>query len=210
MCGRYYIDQEEDIAEMRRILEEVNRRFTGSALAARMKTGEIVPTDVVPALSAASDASGTPFPTISLMQWGMTTPQSGGVIINARSETASEKPMFRRPVGDGRALLPASAFFEWQKNPDGRTKTKSRVSIEGDRFFYMAGLFRPERLAGTGDTVNRFVIVTVPANEQMAPVHDRMPLILARDEARRFLLDPKAALAMLASPPPCVLAAEKV
>lgn len=210
MCGRYYIDQEEDIAEMRRILEEVNRRFSGTSLAARVKTGEIVPTDVVPALSAAEDPGGAPYPTLTLMQWGMTTPQAGGVIINARSETAAEKPMFRRPVSEGRALLPASAFFEWQKYPDSRTKTKYRFSVAGDRFFYMAGLFRPERLAGTGETINRFVIITVPANEQMAPVHDRMPLILARDEARRFLLDPGAALAMLTSPPPCVLAAEAV
>lgn len=207
MCGRYYIEQEEDMAEMRRILEEVNRRFAGSALASRMKTGEIVPTDVVPAVSAMTDSRGQSAPTLTLMQWGITRPGASGVLINARSETAAEKPTFRRLVESGRVLLPANAFFEWQKNPDERTKTKFRFLVPGFPFFYMAGLFRPERLADGDETVNRFVIVTAPANEQMMPIHDRMPLILGRKDARRYLLDPSLAAAMLLSPPPCTLQA---
>jgi len=209
MCGRYYIDQEEDIAEMRRILDEVNRRFTGTALAPRMKTGEIVPTDVVPAMSQTEDAAGNRHPTLTLMQWGMTPPQSGGVIINARSETAAEKPMFRRSVSYGRILLPASAFFEWQKTPDSKAKTKYRFTLADERFFYMAGLYRPERLADSDERVDRFVILTVPANEQMRPIHDRMPLILGRDEAKTWLLDPAAALRLLAEPPACRLLSER-
>ncbi len=205
MCGRYYIEQEEDIAEMRRILEEVNRRFAGTAMASRLKTGEIVPTDVVPAVSGMAGPGGQAVPTLSLMQWGMSRPGSSGVIINARSETAADKPMFRRLVTTGRVLLPANAFFEWQKDPASRTKTKYQVMVPGSPFFYMAGLFRPERIDTSDGLVNRFVIVTVPANEQLLPIHDRMPLILGHDDARRYLLDSDHAAQLLSSPPPCPL-----
>lgn len=248
MCGRYYIDDEDERAEMRRILEEVNRRYKGSALCARMKTGEIFPTDVVPVLTpTARDAGGDPAPSVHLMQWGMTLPQSGSVIINARAESAAEKPMFRQSVRQGRVLLPANAFYEWQKKAEGKGKTRYCLSVPGDNFFYMAGLYRPEPLSpedalklygseevpGNGEpsdaadgperedapadggfrqsgrrqrpTINRFVIITMPASPWMNEIHDRMPMILDREAARSWLLDPNAALAMLAAPSASVL-----
>lgn len=208
---------------MRRILEEISRRYQGKALGAHLKTGEVFPTDVVPAMAPVRTASGESQPSVRLMQWGMTNPYSASVIINARAESAAEKPMFRQAVRQGRVLLPANAFYEWQKQDESRSKTRYRISVPGDGFFYMAGLYRPERLspdeavklygpgalaAGTSNeagqghavTIDRFVIITMPASPMMSVIHDRMPLILAREAARSWLLDPVAALAMLAAP----------
>ena len=192
MCGRYYIDQEEDLAEMRQILEEVNRRFHDSLALTAMRSGEIAPSHVVPVLRPEQqqpDSRIIP----DLMQWGYPQFQGSGLIINARAETASNKPMFRTAVRSGRILVPASAFFEWKHVQQGRKGGKVRLSISDEPTFYMAGLARsfPE-LPGSVENLQRFVILTTSANESVAPIHDRMPLILPHRMLRRWLLDDQA------------------
>lgn len=205
MCGRYYIDQEEDLAEMRQILEEVNRRFHDSLALSAMRTGEIAPSQVVPVLRPdrqTPDSRIVP----DLMQWGFPQYQGSGLIINARSESALVKPMFKSAVKTGRILVPASAFFEWEhlphaRLPQARKGRKMTLSMTDEPIFYMAGLARYfPNIPGSIMDLWRFVILTTSANASVAPVHDRMPLILPRSLLRRWLLDDQAAEEFLQQP----------
>lgn len=197
MCGRYYIDQEEDLAEMRQILEEVNRKFYKSDQPAAIKTGEIAPTHAVPVLRPEQAGPDSRI-IVDLMRWGFPQPQGKGVIINARSETAADKPTFRPAMRTGRILVPANAFFEWQHLPNGGKGRKIKLTLADEPIFYMAGLARdfPEP-DGTEPALRRFVILTTVANPSVAAIHDRMPLILPRQYLRRWLLDDQAAVALL-------------
>lgn len=200
MCGRYYIEQEEDLAEMRQILEEVNRRFRETESVKAMKTGEIAPSHVVPALRL-QQKDGASQIVADLFQWGYPKYQGSGLVINARSETAADKPMFRQAMQKGRILIPANAFFEWQHPADGARGIKMKLSLPGEPTFYMAGLARFFPDPGPNDLrLLRFVILTTAANRSVLPIHDRMPLILPRHALRDWLEDDASALRLLGEP----------
>ena len=200
MCGRYYIEQEEDLAEMRQILEEVNRRFRETDAVKALRTGEIAPSHVVPALRL-HQKDGNSQIAAGLFRWGYPKYRSSGLVINARSETAAEKPMFRQAMQKGRILIPANAFFEWQHPATGAKGSKMKLSLPGEPTFYMAGLARYFSEPGPGDLVLlRFVILTTAANRSVLPIHDRMPLILPRHALRAWLEDDAAALRLISEP----------
>lgn len=219
MCGRYYIDQEEDQIEIRKILTELNQRYKANPLLSSMKLGEIFPTNTVPVLAATSredhETRETMLPIGSdmvadsqpeLMTWGFPMWNRPGVLINARAETAAQKPTFRQAVQTNRILVPASAYFEWTLQPEhGQTrtrqgKTKMCIRLENGGPLWMAGLAREEKQA---DGISRsvFVIITRPAEAEILPIHDRMPLILNTHNAYNWIYDNAAALQMLQSPP---------
>lgn len=187
MCGRYYIEVESDLVEIRKILSDLNERFAEHPALARLKTGEIFPTDIVPVIRTWQTDEGTRL-LPDLMQWGFSEPCP---LINARAETADSKPTFRENFLEHRVLVPASAFFEWQKpTVAGQKKTKLKLSRPEEAVFYMAGIFRPftpgsNPLQMTG----QFVILTAAANESISPIHDRMPLIVPRSLLRPYLQD---------------------
>ena len=169
MCGRYclYADGNE---ELRRILDRTEGEF---------KTGEIFPTDKAPVLIQ-QDGKIHPEGVV----WGFPGFRGKGVIINARAETVPEKAMFRTSLQSKRCVIPSSGFFEWTH--DGQ-KTKYRFNLPGTGILYMAGLYRD------CEDGRRFVILTAEANESMAEVHNRMPVILLREEVRQWLSDFPAA-----------------
>ncbi len=203
MCGRYYIDQEEDLAELRKLFAELNERFFGSPALAAARTGEIFPTHVVPVIRAVSTDEGTRL-LPDLMQWGF--PQqfagrSSNLLINARAETAAVKPTFRQAVQHGRVLVPATSFFEWQHPADGSKGAKMRLFRVDEPLFYMAGLareFAPDPKLPF--VLPRFVILTGAANPSVSPLHDRMPLVLPRTLLRRWLTDEIFAYQVLQQP----------
>ncbi len=175
MCGRYAFSDIDEIYEARRILEEVAKRL-GDEEAAAVKTGEVFPTERAAVVAQSKDG-----PHAAVMQWGY--PISGKLLINARSETIAEKPLFRSSLSSGRCLVPCTGFYEWKG--EGRQKQKYRIWPEGAQFFYLAGLFRRFRLDGQWS--DRFVIVTAPANEAMREIHPRMPLIVPAKSAGLWL-----------------------
>lgn len=134
MCGRYFIDTAEDNVEMYKIIEEVNRRTGGEGVET---SGEIFPTDTVPVIAKDYDMS----PAVFAMKWGYKLP-SGQVIINARSETAAEKPLFREGLRHRRCVVPATNYFEWDKR--GAEKIKYAINLEDEPVLYMAGIYRVE------------------------------------------------------------------
>lgn len=198
MCGRYYIEIESDLVEIRKILSDLNERFAERPALDRLKSGEIFPTDIVPVIRLWETQEGIKL-LPDLMQWGFDDPYP---LINARAETADSKPTFRKSFQEQRVLVPAMAFFEWQKPVEaGQKKTKLKLSQPQEAVFYMAGLYRslaPEKnpLQLTG----QFVILTAAANESIRPIHDRMPLIVPRPLLRPYLLDPDRARDLLHSP----------
>ena len=106
MCGRYYIPEEDSAAELQQIIDQLDRKGH------RVKTGEIFPSDTVPVIANTKNLQPSPF----AMPWGFTLPD-GKLIINARSESAAEKPMFRDGMLQRRCLIPASLLRMGKEGP---------------------------------------------------------------------------------------------
>ncbi|MCH8487104.1 MAG: SOS response-associated peptidase [Candidatus Cyclonatronum sp.] len=128
---------------------------------------------------------------ITLMKWGLIppfadTPNIGYKMMNARSETIHEKPSFRPAFERKRCLVPANGFFEWQQT--GSAKIPHFISLQNEPLFAFAGLF--ERWLGPhNEAVFSYTIITTQANPLLAPLHERMPVIL-RPEQYNPWLDP--------------------
>jgi putative SOS response-associated peptidase YedK len=171
MCGRYYIPEDDDDSGFKEIFEYISKKYDGSPTLSKMKRGEIFPTDIVPVLTGASPV---------LMKWGFSRFDGKGRVINARLETADGTPMFKKSFADMRCLIPAGHYFEWHKQ-DGGNKVK--YAIGRNKPLYMAGLYRPE----PDVPVPLFVILTRPAEPDISFIHDRMPVILAREQQDKWL-----------------------
>jgi putative SOS response-associated peptidase YedK len=119
-----------------------------------------------------------------MMQWGLVPHWAKDITethrpINARSENLTEKPMFRDLLKSRRCLVPASGFFEWKKEA-GR-KVPFYIHVKDDPVFSFAGLYDIwSNPAGT--ILQTYTIITTAANELVAPLHDRMPVILRQDD----------------------------
>lgn len=114
--------------------------------------------------------------------WGLVPPWAddpkiGNQLLNARAETIAEKPSFRDAFAHRRCLLVADGFYEWRR--DGKAKQPFHIRRRDGRPFGLAGLF--EHWQGNGRVIDSCTVVTTTPNELMAPLHDRMPVIL--DEA---------------------------
>ena len=174
MCGRYAFDDIEEIFEVRTLLEEAAANI-GSEKASQIKTGEVFPGE-----TAAVVAQGRG---LAAMAWGYPLHGTSKLIINARSETLFEKPMFKKNLSSNRCLVPCTGFFEWSSS-QGK-KHKFKIYPEGEKFFYLAGLYSSFHKDGAAQ--ERFVIITAPANESMKPIHERMPLMLRSDDKEAWL-----------------------
>ena len=166
MCGRYYIAEDDMTEEMARIIEEINRKKTPEG----MKTsGEIFPSDIVPVLANSRQQDVQPF----AMRWGYTFPNSKPVI-NARSETAAIKPMFKDGMKQRRCLIPATHYYEWEHR--GRQSIKYAIRPERSRMLYLAGIYHLEKHDDV--IVPTFTVLTREASPGISFIHDRMPIIL--------------------------------
>lgn len=181
MCGRYFIAGDDDKDDMRQIIAELNRRYEGKLELTQMQQGEIFPTAVVPVISNSRSLKPMPF----LMQWGFPHFQGSGVMINARAETALEKPMFKKSMLERRCLIPASNYFEWERT--GKVKRKYAIRETDGGLTYMAGIYRLNEVT----QLPTFVILTCDAASNIAFIHPRMPLILPPEE-REAWLSPQA------------------
>ncbi len=126
-----------------------------------------------------------------LYRWGLVPawakdPTVGHRMINARAETASEKPAFREPFARRRCLVPADGFYEWRRA--GKQRLPIRFSRVDGAPFAFAGLWDEWR-SPEGEDLRTFTILTTGPNALVAPVHDRMPVIL-REEGEERWLDP--------------------
>jgi putative SOS response-associated peptidase YedK len=128
-----------------------------------------------------------------LLRWGLVPfwssgPDSGYRMINARAETVAEKPAFRAAFRRRRCLIPADGFYEWRSQGPGKAKQPYWITLAEGGPMTLAGLWEHWEGEG-GETVESCTILVGPANERMAPLHDRMPVILAPSD-RDLWLDP--------------------
>ena len=179
MCGRYQFTLEQ-CEEIRRIAQAIDRKYGNGAWA----PGEIRPTALAPVLIA-SDSGVHP----ELQTWGYKFP--GRPIINARAETAEEKPTFRNSVQSRRCVVPSTGFYEWDKE-----KRKYFFSLPDEDALYMAGLY------DWRDGKFCYCVLTTAANESMREIHPRMPLVLTREQIIPWLEESEKAKTILRSNPP--------
>ncbi len=182
MCGNYYLGKK----TMRKIYdaaESVDRRFSSRDM---FLPKDIFPADSAPVIIGGSGRSLN----LSLQRWGYPGVQNKVVIFNARQETVWEKKLFAGGIRYHRAVIPADHFYEWNANREKYTFRRK----DGE----------PLLLAGFFDVLQneeRFVILTTESNASMAPVHDRMPVILEKNQLKDWLYDEHAAAKILKEVP---------
>lgn len=170
MCGRYYVD-EDTAGEIEKLVHHVDDKMQQNvAGCVCLQEKDIHPSETAPVLLASEKGL-----CCTWQKWGFPGFDGKQLIFNARSESALEKKMFRESVERRRIVVPAAGFYEWSKN-----KEKNIFSRKGQPL-YMAGLYNRYH------DEERFVILTTAANESMKPVHDRMPLLLERNEISQWL-----------------------
>lgn len=178
MCGRYEFSSEEDINEIQTILQEIDADFPEASF----KTGEIFPTGHAPVYTASDGKPG-----LGVMQWGFPKWDGKGVIINAKSETAAEKRTFSRLLEEKRCVIPSTGFYEWYKKDKVKRKDKYLFQMKDSPMLYMAGLYN--KFQDGEDIRECFVIFTRAANRSIQDIHDRMPVILHKNELENWLMD---------------------
>ena len=109
----------------------------------------------------------------------------GNRLINARSETASQKPTFKDGMLHRRCIIPASWYFEWNRNEPGRPKYA--IGAEQKDIIYMAGIYRFEKDSQTKTDKPVFSILTRDPAESISFIHHRMPVLLPREAVRDWL-----------------------
>ncbi len=210
MCGRYLFEDATDLAQVQLIRDYIKQRF-GAKLAAKLKTGEIFPTNEVPILlTAEADPFRQPgvvsgrveeetavtfsgeragdSQLIALpMVWGFPGFKGSQVLINARQETVAEKLTFSESFGKRRCVIPTTGFIEWSHDEKGRAIEKFRFNIPETRMLFLAGIY-----TFVGQEL-RFVILTTAANPSMAAIHHRQPVIIPAQMIRPWISDAKAA-----------------
>lgn len=174
MCGRYSLICIDDLGNRFRVHNPM--------IGARSKFN-VAPASEMPVIVRKEK------PEIALMRWGLvphwtkdlkTAPQP----INARAGSLAEKPMFSSLLTSGRCLVPASGFYEWKN--EGRRKIPFYFHLPGESLFAFAGLFDTWQ-APDGNALLTYTIITCDANPLLAEVHDRMPVILDREDEERWL-----------------------
>ena len=201
MCGRYTL-----IAD----LGDLAQRFEFDGSDFSYDTGyNIAPTESVLTVRNLDGREA------AFMKWGLIPfwakdPKIGARMINARAETVAEKPAFRNALKKRRCLVLADGYYEWQKTPVG--KRPFRIVMRSGEPFAMAGLWEtwsdPQ-----GNVVPSCTIITTASNDFLAPIHNRMPVILPREKEELWLEpgveDPASLTGILAPyPDECMYAYE--
>lgn len=193
MCGRYAILEEEAILEMREIINLVNKNYVGRP--GLVQCGDVAPTQVAPVLR---DECG--LVKLDVMKWGFPRWDStSGVIINARVETVCQKKTFCEAFQSRRIVVPSSGFYEWDHRQSSK-RDKYFFSLTG-QVVYMAGIYS-SFASQDGSLAECFVILTCPASEAIAELHDRMPVILPKSAIRTWLSPQTDSSLLLSWPEP--------
>jgi len=150
----------------------------------------VAPQSVQPVVRSNRDSGGKEF---ALLRWGLVPfwakdAKFGYSTINARAEEAATKPAFREALKKRRCLVPADAFYEWQRL-DPKTKRPFAFALKSGEPYAFAGLWESWR-PKEGEALETFTILTTDPNELMEPVHNRMPVILEPKDYDRWL-DPE-------------------
>ncbi len=177
MCGRYRLSRRKQLVE---------EYFDASGDDDWIPRYNIAPTQPVPVIR---QHPKEPRRVLSLMRWGLvpswSKDMSGSAgMINARSETAATKPAFRDPMKFRRCLVPADGFYEWKKF--GQSKQPYCFEVRDGELFAFAGLWDGWK-DPSGQWIRSCSILTTTPNSVTSQVHDRMPVILSKDDYELWL-----------------------
>jgi putative SOS response-associated peptidase YedK len=190
MCSRYFLDADGNVIAFTfhvPFQERIRKRFN------------IAPTQEAPVVRAGQDGSRE----IASLRWGLVPfwakdLKIGTNMINARSDGVETKPAFREALKQRRCIVPATGFFEWQGGP-GR-KQPFALTLPDHALIAFAGLWERWRPAPDAEPVETFTIITTDANDQVAKIHDRMPVILPMDAIETWLTGPTPEAVALLKP----------
>jgi putative SOS response-associated peptidase YedK len=185
MCGRYSLVSTENIAARFNVEEQQ---------LSLLPRYNVAPNQSMPVVIRNSPNR------IVEMQWGLIPswskePRVKFSTINARAETITSSPVFRGPFKSRRCLVPASGFYEWKQTSKG--KQPYSIRLNGGEMFAFAGLYDVWHDA-EGNQLFSYTVITTAPNQLVAPIHNRMPVILRRDDEDVWL-DKAAAPARLIS-----------
>ena len=182
MCGRY--DLSESPAAIR-------ARFHVESVPQFPPNADWRPTDRAPIVRQGHESAQLEcvLARWGLVPWWAKDLKFGTHCINARCETVATQPSFREAFRARRCLVPVNAFYEWS-GPKGQ-RTKWRIGLNEENIFALAGLWESWRDPASGERVETYTIITTAANEAIAKLHDRMPVVLRQQDEARWL-DPKA------------------
>lgn len=178
MCGRYVIEDFEELSER---IVQVSFRYDFVP----RPTWNASPGQTLPVLFE-DDGDCV----VRGMHWGLipkwTKPGTKPKVmpINARSETAAEKPMFKSLLKYRRCIVPATGFYEW-KRLDAKSKQPFYIHLNDEPLMLLAGLYDEATL--DKGPIQSFSIMTTSSNEEMSELHDRMPVVLDAADAREWL-----------------------
>lgn len=178
MCSRYWFDEG--------VYEDLEEMNIGLKSGYQVKRHDVHPADPAFVISRNSNEEGHLLATEE--KWGFPTFDKK-LVINARAEDIFDRKMFRNGIQHQRIIVPAAGFYEWNAS-----KEKSSFK-RTDGTLYMAGI------AEIAEDENRFVIITTAANDSMRKVHDRMPLILEKDQLSDWILDDRRTKELLGQVP---------
>ncbi len=184
MCGSYLGLSPAEQEELIRIIRSVGRDKALTILAPELREQRSVfPTEMTSVLIAPSVGEIA----VRTMQWGYpgyadrAQPNAKPrPLINAKAETAITLPTWRDSLLNRRCVIPSAGFYEWQHGED-KTKTQYLFALPGETVVFMAGIYRLFTEPG-GAVTARFSVLTTEANASMREVHNRMPVVLRRDE----------------------------
>jgi putative SOS response-associated peptidase YedK len=186
MCVRYTLhDLDKVLAAIARALG-----YQLAPPAATKPRYNVTLTTVMPVVALASGK-----PEVRGMRWGFAAANT--LLPNAKAETVATLPSFREGAAHRRCLIPANGFYEWQDT--GSAKLPHLFTLRDDEPFAFAGIWdRP-----AGDRPETFCLLTTVPNETVAPIHNRMPVILTPETMARWIGDrplPEAELRVLTQP----------
>jgi putative SOS response-associated peptidase YedK len=177
MCGRYMFAANP---------QQVTERFALTVVPPDLPTSyNVAPQMYMPVIVANSPSR------LDIMRWGLVPSWAkdenvGFKTINARAETVAERPAYRAALRYHRCLVPANGFYEWRATRRG--KQPYFIHLSDEPLFAFAGLY-DIWYSPDGSELRTYTIITCEANALMAPIHNRMPVILPRD-AEAAYLDP--------------------
>lgn len=141
----------------------------------------VAPTTEILAVAASSEGVRR----LGTFKWGLVPswakdPSIGNRMINLRAETVSEKPSFRRTLGKHRCIIPVDGFYEWKNMGKGRKKQPFFIRSRDGTVLALAGLWEAwkDRAEEDDDWLRTCTIITTAPNKLLAPIHDRMPVVL--------------------------------
>lgn len=201
MCGRFVRS-----FTVEELIEELNEVVSTASVVSRVSNElwvqdfNVAPTTLIPVIFFENTQC-----VIDVMQWGFQSPKSSAdasstgpsLVINARSETVHEKPMFRSLLKSRRCIVPMDGFYEWNRDDVSRGKIPYYVTRHDEHRMWVAGLWRGQPRDLSSEHDGQVALLTAEANHDIAHIHHRTPCQLTLDDAIHWASDEVAPLALV-------------